>query len=210
MISLFNLTKFVSPSSTEKIANLIDHYVIQTLDYKIGEYADHTQKEYDEIIEEVDRLKIDANNQEGLALFAYMHEVKSGLLKVRQNVFQAARKVVYGTHWTILISLALVIQFLLLSSRDGNTFISIVMGIIVATLYLTLLLLYEIDNNVFLEEQLAYEDPQKVFEAIGKLPYYPETAIKYEIVKEPKTSYRVGVYKNLRKSFDKTIRVVER
>ncbi|MFA6353299.1 MAG: hypothetical protein WCW90_03670, partial [Candidatus Paceibacterota bacterium] len=53
LVTLFNIVKLVAPSSTKKIADLIDYYVIKTLDYEIGEYADHTQKEYDEIVEEV-------------------------------------------------------------------------------------------------------------------------------------------------------------
>lgn len=210
LIILFNITKLVAPSSAKKVVDLIDDYVIKTLDYKIGDYADHTQKEYDEIVKEVDGLKINKKSLESSALFSYMHEVKGNLLKVRQDVFQAGRKVMYGTHWTILILLTFVIEFLLLSMRDGNVFTSIVMGVVTAALYLSLILLYEVDSNIFLEEQLAYADPQKVFEAIGKLPYYPETAIKYDIVKELGKKYRVGIYENYPESLKKTIKIVDK
>lgn len=209
LITIFNITKLVAPSSAEKIANLIDHYVIKTLDYKIGDYADYTQKDYDEIVKNIDKLKIDKKSLESSSLFSYMHEVKSNLLKVRQNVFQAARKVMYSTHWAILVLLALVIEFLLLSERDGGVFMSIIMGIVTVALYLALVLLYEVDSNIFLEEQLAYGDPQKVFEAIDKLPYYPEMAIKYHIIKNPGPKYRIGIYKNYPKSFEKTVKTIE-
>jgi len=196
LIGLHNLVKLVDPLAAEKVADIIDHYVIETLDYKLGEYADNTQKEFAQIIYAVDEIKVNINNPENVALFSYVHEVKINLLESRQKVFMAARKVVGKIHWTVLILLALVIEFLLLSMRDGSLFLSVITAVITIALYLVLVLLREVDSNVFLEEQLAYGDPQKVFEAIGKLPYFPETGVKYRIIQKPNKSYRVGLYED--------------
>lgn len=210
LISLCNIVKLTEPSSKDKITKLIDQYVINTLDYKLGEYIDYTQKDYDQIIKMVDEIKIDQKNPESSALFPYMHEVKANLFKVRGNIALSAKRVVHGIHWTILILLSLIIEFLLLSIRNGSFSISAITGIITIILYLTLILLYEIDNNVFLEKQLAFQNPQRLFQAIGELPYYPEIAIKKHLIKKPTGKYRIGIYKDYPKSFDKTIEIIEK
>ncbi len=208
LISLHNYVGIVDPASKQEIANLIDHYLIETLDYKIGDYIYYTQKEYDEIVRAVDQIKINQKNPESSAVFSSMHEVKQDLLAVRQDIFQAGRSIVHTLHWIVLILLVSTMEFLLLSIRDGSFLINLVAGIVTIIMYLTLILLYEIDNNVFLEEQLAYEDPQSVFRALGNLPYYPETAIHHHLIKPP-VRYRIGRYKNFPTSLEKTIEIVE-
>ena len=210
LISLYNMVKLIEPTLKNKIAELIDSYVIDTLDYKLEEYVNYTQESYNKIIETVDEIGINQNNQKNLTLFSYMHEIKGNLIKIRGNIALSAKRVVHKIHWIILILLSLIMEFLLLSIRDGNLLINIIIGVITIILYLTLILLYEIDNNVFLEKQLAYQDPQRIFKAIGKLPYYPEVAIKYHLIKRPTKSYRVGIYKNYPKSFEKTVKTIEK
>jgi hypothetical protein len=74
---------------------------------------------------------------------------------------------------------------------------------------LVLFLLYDIDSNFFAEEQLAYHVFQPVFKEVGGLPYYTEISLKNRRVKLSKGKYRIGVYTNYPKTFEKRIEIRE-
>lgn len=210
LIMLFNLGVLVQPSAREKIAEVIDSYAIATLDFSLTDYIYNTRKEFSEIIEVVDSLEPPDEQKRRIAALSYMHETKSNVLKARESITFTAPQVTSGNHWFIIIAITIVLTVLLFTLRDGNLLASVIVGLLTATLYLILLLLYEVDANTFLEEQLAYSDVQKIFWSIGRLPYYPAYAIKNGAVKEPKGEYRVGVYDNYPTSTKKTIKRVNR
>jgi hypothetical protein len=209
LILLFNLGNIVQPKAREKIGGLIDAYVIRTLDYHLGEYAENTEKEFNEIIKAVDKLEPAAGNRVGMAVLQVLHEAKANLLKTRQSVLlRAAPKVVRKSHWVILIALAASLEIFLFALRDGEILSDFIIGVICTVLFLILMLLYELDSNLFLEDQLAFSDPQKVFRGIGTLPYYPAYALEAETVQPPKGDYRVGIYKDYPRSFEKEIKTI--
>ncbi|HEY4509240.1 MAG TPA: hypothetical protein VJC13_03125 [Candidatus Paceibacterota bacterium] len=61
---------------------------------------------------------------------------------------------------------------------------------------------------MFLSNQLSFDDPQQVFQGIGRPYYYPESALKKGYAKPKSKTYRIGVYKNYPKSFEKEIKLV--
>ena len=83
---------------------------------------------------------------------------------------------------------------------------SVIVGVILFAIYQVLILLADLDSNKYLARKLGFKTPQYVFRAIGRLPYYPESVLGWL---KPTRPYRVGVYKNYPKSFEKTIRIVE-
>ena len=208
LIEVFSLSKLIQPSSAKKITNVIDQYVIRILDYPLFEWFPNTKKEFDQLTKAIEQ--IDPTNKKGVALFPHLQRTKTDLERTNQEIFLATGKIVSSQHWAIIISLAIIIAILILSLRDGYWFFSLLNGIILVVIYWILRLLNEVDSNEFLAKKLAYQNPQQIFQAIGKLKYYPEMAIINKWAKEPQENYRIGVYKNYPHSFEKEIKIVKK
>ena len=171
LITLFNLCNLVDPLQKRLVADKIDEYLISSLDYPLTTYVESTQKEFEGVVNIVDTLKPNTGNNTEIIALENLQTAKVELFKNRESLALAALRVTNNLHWIILITLSSLLIFLLLSLRTDESIIKIVIGLLSSAIYFILLLLYEIDGNVFLEEQLAYHDIQKVFRAIDRLPY---------------------------------------
>lgn len=207
LITLFNLCNLVNPSQKRLVADKIDEYLISSLDYPLITYVESTQKEFEGVVNIVDTLKPGNDNSSEIVALENLQTAKVELFKNRESLALAALRVTNGLHWTILIVLASILIFLLFSLRTDESIIKIVIGLLSSAIYFILLLLYEIDGNVFLEEQLAYHDIQKVFRAIDKLPYYPSFAFTSSNINAPEERYRIGVYSNYPISLEKKVEI---
>lgn len=207
---IFNLGVLVQPSAKERLADAIDRYLIATFDYDLTDYVTKTQAEFSDLLQAVDGLEPEGDDKRSVAALAQLQRIKDNLLRARKGVEFAAPRVTTGIHWAVILILAGILTFLLFAIRDGDLLTGAIVGIFVASLYLILLLLHEVDNNTFLQESLAYTDAQGVFRAIGRLNYYPQHAIADRIVRPEEPEYRVGVYGNYPASTEKTIKVVSR
>ncbi len=206
LIMLFNFGRLVQPKAEKKLAEAIDQYVIATLDFSLSEYVPKTEQEFTALLEVVDALK--PRNDAAMVALDHLHEEKSNLMRSRSAIALTAPRVTGSVHWVVIALLAAALAFLLFELRTGGLVLNIVSGILAAVLYLTLLVLYEVDGNKFLEEQLAYSDVQGIFRSIGKPIYYPEVAIANNIVRTPAATYRVGIYTDYPRSTAKVIKTV--
>ncbi len=206
LMSIFRLGKMVQPSITAKLRRLIDDYATFALDFELGEYVDKTKIQFDALISFLDGLS--PKGAKGMELLGNLQDKKDLMIRTRQEITLVARKVVTGLHWTVLVSLDVLLVFLLLSLRDGGIVLSLITGILSASLYLVLVLLHEIDSNVFLEEMLAYQDTQMVFETIGTMKYLPGIALKNKRVAKPRGDYRLGILKGGSDLAEREIKVI--
>ncbi len=210
LIQLYNLGKLVSPSSEEKIKQIIDNYIIATLDFPIGEYVDKTDIEFGKLIEVIDSIEPDDDQKRRTACLGTMHSVKGSLYNFRQQVALCSLRVINPMHWTILVLLEISIITLLISLRSGSLLVTILVCILAVASHLVLVLLSEIDSNYFLERQLGFRDTHKLFVALGLVPYYPPTAFSLDYrVKKPTGQYRYGIYKDFPQSLEKDIRIID-
>lgn len=196
LINIFNLTKVIQPSSVEKMRQVIDYYSTRTLDFYIKDYVNATQREFREILKTVDELE--PQNEKGLELLQNLYNKRDEFLKNRQEINLAAQNVVMFQHWVILGFLAALIIGLLLAMGNGSFLFSFITILLSLATYLILSLLYDIDNNTFLEEQLAYQNSQIIFTELGTLKYFPSNAMHKRRVKKPMDEdFRVGKYKGV-------------
>lgn len=208
LMSIFDLVKILQPTAVKKITDLIDKYMIAALDYDLLDYFVATSAEFDNLLKAIN--KIEPSDRRKEALLQNLQSIKSNIVSIRQEALVLIKKAVTARHWFILISLASIISVILLGLRDGNILVSFLVGLTLVALYQTLNLLYKIDSNAFLANQLAYEVPQKVFLAIGRTKYYPENAMNKKLKKSLKNeTYRVGFYKNFSKSMEKKIEIIK-
>lgn len=204
LISIFNLCKIIQPSKLEQVTKAIDEYAVASLNYKIEDYVDRTEQEFNYLTEVVSG--IDPHNEKGLALIQTLHEELNQTLELRQESVLASRTIVSRDHWIILILLAFAVDVLLFTLRSGDILSDFLVTIMMTATFLILILIYEVDTNRFLEEKISYQGTQRVFKVIGTLKYFPEEAIKEKIVHVPKEKYRVGV---LNGSSERKLQVVE-
>jgi len=206
LVSLYNLTKKIEPSKKLVMEQAIDEYMIASLDYELLDFTSKTRKEFGEILKIAD--SVEPKDPAGFELFAELHSKMSDLFANNQASTLTAKRVITFEHWVIIILLAILIGISLLGFRDGTVILSAFIGIIYFTIFQILVLIHDLDTNLFLSKQLSYEDPQEVFYGIGRANYYPEYAIKKGYVKPKEEEYRIGVYKNYPESFEKEIKLV--
>lgn len=190
LISFYGFAQIIAPSRAAAISESIDRYMIATLDYDLLYFAGATQNELDAIISLVDKITPDPGCSE--ALMQSIHGVKTELLHTQQGMMTASKIVVGPRHWFILIALAILIGILTLTFREGHLLSTVIVAVLMTALYQVLKLLHEIDTNLFLAQRLAFQNPQPVFTAIGRLPYFPQYAIDRKNVATLPTTYRVG------------------
>ena len=208
LISIFSLVKTLQPSAKKKIGDLIDKYMIAALDYDLLDYMEPTSKEVADLVSAIENIA--PSNKNTAALLQNLHDIKRNIISIRQESLVLIKRIVTARHWFILVSLSAIISVILLSIRNGSIITSLLIGLIMITLYQTLRLLYQIDSSSFLAGQLAYEAPQKVFLAIGRHRYYPESIVDEKIKAYLKNeTYRVGVYKNFPETMEKEIKIIK-
>lgn len=206
LIGVFENAQKISVAGSKKVADAVDQYMISSLDYQYLE--SYKKDDLKEIVDAVHLIK--PKTTVGHNLYPYLIEGKNALYRIHQELSLASQAVVSRNHWFILLTLSLVIAFLLLGFRDGSLLVHAISGLVLVSIYQTLFLLYEIDRNALLANKLVYVNPQQVFFAIGKLPYYPGGEIKRKWANPNEKKYRVGIYIDYPNSFAKKIKVITR
>jgi hypothetical protein len=192
LIGIFNSGRLIQPSKRKALAEAIDQYLIACLEFDFANYVRGTHNEYTKLLGVVDSIK--PTNAIALSIFQNLHNHTQAVTQTRQAALLAARRVVKSIHWFILILLTLTIFVFLFVLRDQSILSNLLIGTLATTTYLLLVLLYEIDANVFLEDIMSYLAVQEVFKAIGKPAYYPEYFIQKSNFKHQDKSYRVGFH----------------
>ncbi len=205
LMAVYETAKQISRAGAKKVANAIDAFMIASLDYQFLEY--YGKDDLKDIISAMDLLKPKTDVAKNL--HPYLVNEKKSLYQTHQELSLTAKPVVSGTHWFILIVLSLIIAMLLFELRDGSVLMNVLAGAVLVAIYQTLFLLSEIDRNALLAGKLVYTNPQQVFFAIGKLPYYPGGEIKKKWARPDDGDYRVGIYTDYPNSFAKKIKVIK-
>jgi hypothetical protein len=140
-------------------------------------------------------------------LFQNLHNTMDNMLRNFQETALTAKRIITPQHWFIIILIAVLLATSLLGFRTGDILINIFVGVMLVGMYRIIILIHEIDANIFLSRQLSFDDPQQVFSGIGRMYYYPEYALRKGYATPKADVYRVGTYKNYPASFDKEITV---
>lgn len=190
LVSLFALSKSIDEEASVAVADAIDAYMIADLDYELLGFDMVKSKEFRTLTTAIDRVT--AHDERGSALLSTLHEKKEELRAAGFETALTSKTIISPGHWAILIALSVLVIILTLALRDAS-FASRAFGAsICMTIYLVLQLLHAIDSNLFLAQNLAFQDAQKVFLGVEKLPYYPEYALRLGYARPMFARYRVG------------------
>ncbi|MBS3094945.1 hypothetical protein J4474_04725 [Candidatus Pacearchaeota archaeon] len=201
LISLSYFVKFIDPLLSKKVNEEIDNYVIRAFDFELSDYIDKTRADFDNILKAAYETK---NKNTGL--FSEMVSSIRDLIKCRQEISLAGRKLMSLSSWVVISILTMINISLLYSIRSLEIISSVFTIVISLSMIIILFLLKDIDSNTFAEEKLAFDIYQEIFREIGKLPYYPEISIDKGRIQIPSgQKVRIGKYKNFPESLEKTI-----
>jgi len=206
-MAIYNYTCLIAKEKKKAVADAIDAYFIEVLEFASLGYADDTRDELDKVIAVVDTVLSKDDN--GRTLYQNLHNAKTQLYATNQETVLTSKTIVSSRHWAILITLTILIILLALALRDGTIIWNAVIGVLFIVMFQTLILVHEVDSNIFLANQFKYGPPQAVFAAIGRLPYYPELAEKKGYLKNKPRPFRVGYTKMTKKGPVRTIKVIK-
>ncbi len=191
LICLHSNSAIINAPEHAALTTAIDSYLIATLDYDLLDFSGRASGEFDNILQLVDQTR--ARDDIGSAMIQHLHYAKADLVANDEEIAITAKTIVNPEHWLILVILASLIVILLLSMRDNSISVAVIVAALNFTILHILILLYELDANVFLAKKLAFQAPQRVFLSLGLRPYFPDFATTLAHVTLPKNqTYRVG------------------
>lgn len=193
LIAIHNYSHIINAEQHSAVTKAVDSYLIATLDYDLLDFSGKAQQEFNDIIFLVDDIR--SHDDIGAAVMQNLHNAKINLITNDEEIAITAKNIVSPEHWLILMILAGLIVILMLGLRDNGITLTLIIAVLNFAIYHILVLLYELDSSIFLARKLALQIPQRVFTAIGCLPYYPEYAMRLpHVMPSKKQSYRVGSF----------------
>ena len=203
-ISLHQNILIYDKQVADKLASLIDKYILRAFDFEIIDYAKSTHAEFEAIKNFVVGLPYKEN-------FATLHgNIRNNMdviITARQQLTVLGARTLSIFQWTILFALATIFIFSLYGLRTGKLFFDIVTVAISGSIILVLLLIHDLDLYIWNEKTFGYDIFENVLKSIGQLPYYPAESIKQKRVQPHDKEYRVGTYVNFPKSIDRKIEI---
>ena len=191
ILSIFHLSQIIGGDTAKAVDEKVENYLLSAIDYPLSEHL-KTDKDFFQIFKPLLTLSDVGGDQKNQAL-QYMNEGIYYIPQARNQVAEVAPKFVDSSVWTMLITLAMVLLGILFVGRGVDIFSKLTVAIFSTTVVGSLFLLDEIDSNRIQEEHLEYGVFNDTLQSIGKLPYYPDFAVKQGVVRLPKNkSYRIG------------------
>jgi uncharacterized membrane protein YphA (DoxX/SURF4 family) len=141
--------------------------MIAILDYDLLDYAGHNEKEREELLGAIERVRGTGDYEQKLV--EKLSDLKNSLINVQQEEALTTKKVTGPLHWFIMIVLAIVTAVLVLAMRGTTAFSWFLSGLLVVGVFAVLDLLDYVDSNRILADKLGYQSPQPVFQAVGRL-----------------------------------------
>lgn len=195
LLSIHHLGNIVGGEAGQKIDEKLENYILKAIDYPLTQHI-KTDKDYFAIFEPIAAMTEVKGFQKGLAV-TYLNEASLYIPQSRSKVSAVAPRFVDPPVWVMLITLALFLVLILFIGRTDDLFSKFSVGIFATTIVGSLFLLDSIDSNQIQESYLEYGIFNETLETIGKIPYFPDFAIKQGIIKIPKNkAYRVGIFQH--------------
>ncbi len=203
-ISLHQDVLIYDKQVADKLSLLIDEYIRRNFNFEIINYAKSTEAEFEAIKKFIRELPMKKN-----LLFVYgkTREIIDEIISTRQQLIVLSTKMLSLFSWTILFVLAGLFIFSLYGLRTGELFFDVVTVAISSSTVLILLLIRDLDLHIWNERTFSYDIFENVLKSIGQLPYYPAESIKKGRIRPYEKEYRVGIYINFPKSFERRIEI---
>ena len=177
-----------------RMAELIDHYLMSTLDYEIQDFHKNEpflDKIYDHII------GAPITNDKQKIVYSEFLDCFSIIVESRRKTIALITDRLSRFEWLVAVFLPFIILLSAILTETHSLIVAIISSILSVMILNITLFLYTLDNLSWKEEKRIFEPYQQTFEAIGKHRYYSESLILQKRVKIHKgKTYRVGRFGN--------------
>jgi len=175
LLSMYKFSKRISPAVHEKTRELIDHHLIDQIDYKLVDLkysADSFLRLYDYYLE------LNPTSKEG-------EKSRDRILDMLQSSFEHQKQLeplvqqrISKYEWLSLLSLLGLLAYYLIDLRN-NSILSALLSTVLATTAVVLTLVLRDLNNLKREEEILIWEPlHTLFLNLDLLPYYSEEVLK--------------------------------
>lgn len=154
------------------VDDAIDAYLIKQLDLDDLDHMIASAKEFEVLLTTIDQATNELEHERPETV-ASVHTTTDRLIALNQEITLAARSNLTWVHWGILLVLGALVALSVLAVRDGSLLMYFVAGALLIGELGVLMVLRDVDNNRFLQRKLGYRNPQQVFRALKRPPYYP-------------------------------------
>jgi hypothetical protein len=185
LIMLNTISRLLPNEKHKHINELIDTYLIATMDYVITDYY-KTYANYEDIAEyllTINKVGIDQELRQLLEKILRAREQTVSLISDRLSSFE----------WTVysVLGIGVILPFLVVNT---GTFLAVLLiGILTTSVLLILFFLYKLDSISWKRSIRIIEPYQKTFESIGQSRYFPELLLSDRSIKKlAGVNYRVG------------------
>ena len=204
LISLYKAVETYDRQSAKELANLIDEYIRKSFDYEIIDSTRGTTQEFGRIRNFVTSLPL---KNELSSLHQVIVQTMAQIEEVIQQVTVLGSRTLSHFQWTVIILLGGVVVGSLYGLRTGELFFDIVTVLISSSIVLIFSMIRELDLYIWNEKTFSFEIYQNIFKTIDQLPYYPLESLQKGRIHPIENEYRLGIYLNFPKSFERKIEI---
>jgi hypothetical protein len=176
-----------------KITDHIDSYLITQIDYKITDDYHESTHAFQELYEYI--LGLSPTNDKQLAVYQSMITTLNSSGNNRKLVGTLVRQKMTNLEWSSVIGLHTFIAYILFTFVTGSIVLSILTSLIVVAGFIMIIVLYQLNNLTWQENEWIWRPLHNLFLDLGLLPYYPEIVLDSRRAIVPKgTKIRVCRY----------------
>jgi hypothetical protein len=208
LVYIFHTAKDIGDGFVKDMEERIEKYILTSIDYSLKYHVSSTDQDFLSIAEPIKSFEI-TNERQKIALES-IHKGFHHVVESRYQLGQVAPREIGLSEWTMLVLLGSVLIIILFFGREADPASRLFSAIFAANVIGTLLLLDEADSNHIQEAKLEYEIFNQVLEDIGKLPYYPQFAVKKGLIKPQRKPYRMGIFPKYPHLSEREIKIVEK
>lgn len=197
LISLYNYSKFVDEKFSQKIAKLIDNYIMEGFLYEVYEYHRKTEASFYAIFDELRNFKPkDETQREGLN---QMKWIIRDMPKDREEMYLLEEDKISVLLKTTLILLTSIILFCLFYLRTDALYSTLITIILSTSVILILFLIQDLDKLKINNYAIDYGIYFRLFDLIGKPKLYTSDSIENRRLKLPTHGiYRYGIIQRIK------------
>ena len=174
VLMIFNLAKIFSPDVQEKTAELLDEYVIAQIDYELSDFK-YSYKPFGNLFQFI--LQINPDNEQEKQAYSHLLRILTESLEDRKKFEALVRQKLTLIEWIIILLLQGMIVLFMFLLNNGSLLYFSAMLLMTCTLGFFILLVRDLNNLRWGEQNWIWKSLETLFIEIGKLPYFPREVV---------------------------------
>ncbi len=195
LLSTYRQSSVFGKDVQHKVVEFVDKYLMTQINYRLQDDYQESAADFKNLYNFV--LEIEPLNDKQTAVYQSMISELSSAASNRKLVGTLVRQKMTRLEWVSILSLHTLIAFVLFIFNTSSVLLSLLSSLIVVAGFIMIVVLHQLNNLTWQEEEWIWQPLHNLFLDLGLLPYYPEPAIDQGRVVIPSGSkVRVCRYNN--------------